>query len=58
MRFYVKLPVTKVTGYQVFAVDAANEEAALTAVANGSGDFVEEEVNVEETGQGRIVKGY
>ncbi|MDR5801154.1 hypothetical protein [Caballeronia sp. LZ001] len=49
-RYTFTVDVTSVSGYQVYYVDADNEDDARTEVQQGGGVFVFEEFSVEDLG--------
>lgn len=54
--FLIMVPVTKVQGYQVWEVKAANETKALEKWNDGHGQFVHEEIEVIDHGTPEVTR--
>lgn len=53
--YHAQLPVTHAVGWQAFRVQAESEEEALALLRKGKGEFVCEEVEVQDLGEPEIV---
>ncbi len=50
-RYFFTVETTSVVGWQMYSADAASEAEALEIVKGGGGEFVEEELEVQDLGK-------
>lgn len=54
MKYLITVPVLRVHGYQLWTVEAKNEKEALKLHEDGESEFLDESVEVTETGDATI----